>query len=44
MNIPKDSTGFLNRVIAISAGNHHSLALKVDGSVWAWVSNSNGQL
>ncbi|MEJ8554145.1 RCC1-like domain-containing protein [Tepidibacter sp. Z1-5] len=43
-NIPKDSSGFLTNVIAISAGNRHSLALKADGTVWAWGSNSNGQL
>src|SRR5262249_20778166 len=34
----------LSNVSAISAGNTHSLAVKVDGSVWAWGSNNNGQL
>ncbi|WP_395840050.1 MopE-related protein [Cystobacter fuscus] len=29
---------------AISAGNYHSLALRTDGSVWAWGVNSDGQL
>lgn len=29
---------------AISAGNSHSLALRKDGSVWAWGLNSDGQL
>ncbi|WP_375768932.1 MopE-related protein [Archangium gephyra] len=29
---------------AISAGNSHSLALRTDGSVWAWGLNSEGQL
>ncbi|AKJ06107.1 BNR repeat domain protein [Archangium gephyra] len=29
---------------AISAGNSHSLALRTDGSVWAWGQNSEGQL
>jgi alpha-tubulin suppressor-like RCC1 family protein len=32
-----------SRVTAISAGNH-GLALKEDGTVWAWGGNTNGQL
>ena len=28
----------------ISAGGFHSLAIKVDGSLWSWGSNSDGQL
>jgi alpha-tubulin suppressor-like RCC1 family protein len=30
--------------IAVAAGNDHSLALKADGTVWAWGYNSYGQL
>lgn len=29
---------------AIAAGQRHSLALKPDGTVWAWGTNTNGQL
>lgn len=34
----------LTGVIAITAGGYHALALKSDGSVWAWGHNSYGQL
>lgn len=34
----------LTNVVAISAGNAHGLALKDDGSVWAWGNNFYGQL
>jgi alpha-tubulin suppressor-like RCC1 family protein len=39
-----DSTGFFTGVTAISAGDSHSLALKNDGTVWAWGNNYYGQL
>lgn len=34
----------LSDVVAIAAGRHHSLAVKRDGSVWAWGWNAHGQL
>lgn len=34
----------LNDVIAIAAGSDHSLALKADGTVWAWGYNGDGRL
>ena len=36
--------GFLTDVIDIAAGARHTLALCEDGTVWAWGSNSAGQL
>ncbi len=34
----------LKDVIAIAAGGNHSLALKRDGTLWAWGYNFYGQL
>ncbi|HVR83498.1 MAG TPA: RCC1 repeat-containing protein, partial [Planctomycetota bacterium] len=34
----------LSDVVAISAGQNHNLALKNDGTVWAWGDNSSGQI
>jgi alpha-tubulin suppressor-like RCC1 family protein len=39
-----DPSGYLSDVIAIAAGNSHSMVLKADGTVWTWGLNANGQL
>jgi alpha-tubulin suppressor-like RCC1 family protein len=36
--------GTLSGVTAIAAGREHNVALRFDGSVWAWGDNSGGQL
>src|SRR5919112_314307 len=41
---PNDPSGYLSGVKALAAGSSHSLALKDDGTVWAWGNNESGQL
>jgi alpha-tubulin suppressor-like RCC1 family protein len=38
------NVGYLSAVVAISAGEGHNLALKSDGTVWAWGWNGVAQL
>jgi alpha-tubulin suppressor-like RCC1 family protein len=41
----QDAAGrVLDNVVAIAAGENHSLALRADGTVWAWGSNASGQV
>ena len=42
MNIPVLVAG-LSGVTAIDAGGSHSMALKNNGTVWAWGANGTGQ-
>jgi hypothetical protein len=37
-------SGFLTGVASISAEDYHTVALKTDGTVWAWGANFDGQL
>jgi alpha-tubulin suppressor-like RCC1 family protein len=39
-----NGTGFLSGVSAIAARGYFSMALKSDGTVWAWGANGNGEL
>ena len=41
---PADPSGFLTDVVALAAGYSHTVAVKSDGTVWAWGDNSDGQL
>ena len=34
----------LSNVVAVAAGSYHTVALRADGTVWAWGYNSQGQL
>lgn len=34
----------LSNVLSVAAGEHHSLAVRDDGTVWAWGDNRSGQL
>src|SRR5207237_4170697 len=41
---PASGSGYLSGVTAIAGGDWHSLALKSNGTVWAWGLNEEGQL
>jgi alpha-tubulin suppressor-like RCC1 family protein len=39
-----DNVGYLTDVVDIAGGQHHTLAVKSDGTVYAWGANGDGQL
>jgi len=41
---PIQIEGFFLNTVAVAAGEAHSMALKFDGTVWAWGRNDSGQL
>uniref|UniRef100_A0A0E0R9J0 RCC1-like domain-containing protein n=1 Tax=Oryza rufipogon TaxID=4529 RepID=A0A0E0R9J0_ORYRU len=41
---PIEVSGFDEKVVEVSAGNHHSCAVTADGKLFAWGRNSSGQL
>ncbi len=43
-NIPVPVVGLGSDVTSITAGGNFSLALKADGTIWAWGNNNKGQL
>lgn len=42
--VPVSGFGAKSGVVAITASYHHNMAMKSDGSVWAWGLNDHGQL
>ena len=38
------SQAFVNKWVSIAAGKSHSLAIRSDGTLWAWGANEVGQL
>ena len=41
---PKKVEAFQDRVVAVSAGRDHSLALTADGALWSWGDGGFGKL
>ena len=43
-SIPVQVSNLVDGVVAVAAGEYHSVALKSDGTVWTWGYNNYGQL
>jgi len=43
-NSSPDFVKIMDGVVAISAGHHHAMAIREDGSLWTWGANNSGQL
>jgi alpha-tubulin suppressor-like RCC1 family protein len=44
VTLPSDPLGYLHAVTAIAAGGSHSVAIRTDGTAWAWGNNVSGQV
>lgn len=44
VQVKTGADSFLSNIVAIDAGEYHSMALKSDGTVWTWGNNANGRL
>ncbi|KPA12999.1 hypothetical protein MHK_006794, partial [Candidatus Magnetomorum sp. HK-1] len=40
----ESGAGYLTNVVAVECGDHHTLALTSEGTIWSWGCNANGKL